>query len=205
MKENTTHDTSTNERAVLIDEYGGEEPFARTTSALLGSLVSRIAALMYVSGFEAIGSQIAGFAALGREARQTSDGARMANALESSSLGANGEALWSGLKLTEWLSKSPPSPVLNDISNDLALLLSPDLYEALHDLATGELPIGRSPLATPHDVSFVDAVVGFWVLGRRLVDACDAIAAAGAATIDPPPTVSTKPKPDTVEDGSFLR
>ncbi len=189
-------------RAVLTDEHGGEEPFARTTSSLLGSLVSRIAALMYVSGFEAIGSQIAGFAALGRDARTTADGIRLANALEASMLGGNGEALWSGLRLTEWLSQAPPSPVLSDITNDLALLLSPDLHEALHDLATGELPIGRAPLNKPQEVTFVDAVLGFWVVGRRLVDACDALAAAGATEHE---SFTTEPPHPSVDDGSFMR
>ncbi|MGQ0519969.1 MAG: hypothetical protein ACT4PX_02310 [Actinomycetota bacterium] len=187
-------------RATLGDEHGGEEPFARTAETLVASLTSRLAALLYVSGFEAVGSQIAGFAAAGRQVAQTAEGRRLRDAIVRSRAGMNGDALWGALRVQEWLSKVPPSPVLNDIANDLALLLSPGMHEALHDLATGELPLQRVPLPPPEDVTFADTLLGVWAVGRRLADAVEQLVGG----IEAGPTVVVAPTPDP-GDGSLLR
>ena len=136
---------------------------------MFGSLAARLGTLFAISGADAIGAQIAGFAAVGRQVSRTADGARMRAQLERSRGAINGEAIWQRLQIDEWLSAAPPSPVLEDLANDLALLLSDDLPDALHAFDKGVLPIPRAALPEPERVHVVDALIGLWAVGRQLV------------------------------------
>lgn len=178
---------------------------ARTTPNLLGSLAARLGALWAISGADAIGAQIAGFAAVGREVSRTAEGARLRAQLERSRGGINGEAIWQRLQIDEWLSAAPPSPVLEDLANDLALLLSSDLPDALHALDNGTLPIPRAELPQPERVHVVDSLLGLWAVGRQLAAAVEALVAGAepAARLTTPPSAGT---PDIgLDDGGLLR
>ncbi|MDQ4025967.1 MAG: hypothetical protein M3217_10860, partial [Actinomycetota bacterium] len=87
--------TQSAEQVALVD---APESAGRTTATLLGSLTARLAALHLISGADALGSLVAGYAALGREVARTAEGARMKRALESGRAGRNGELLWSRLR-----------------------------------------------------------------------------------------------------------
>ena len=52
---------------------------ARNTANLLGSLAARLGTLFAISGADAIGAQIAGFAAVGRQVSRMAYGARYAS------------------------------------------------------------------------------------------------------------------------------
>lgn len=181
-------------------DAGGD---ARTTANLLGSLAARLGTLFAVSGADAIGAQIAGFAAVGRQVSRTADGARLRAQLERSRGGINGEAIWQRLQIDEWLSAAPPSPVLEDLANDLALLLSSDLSDALHALDKGTLPIPRAELPAPERVHLLDSLIGVWAVGRQLAAAVEALV-AGA---EPSPRLNTPDLgPDVgLDEGGLLR
>jgi hypothetical protein len=172
----------------------------RTTATLLGSLAGRLGALFAVSGADAIGAQIAGFAAVGRQVSATAEGARMRAQLERSRGGINGEAIWQRLQIDEWLSAAPPSPVLEDLANDLALLLSTDLHDALHALDRGTLPIPRAEVPEPERVHVLDSLIGLWAVGRQLAAAVEALVAGAEAAprLTSPPDVG-------LDEGGLLR
>jgi hypothetical protein len=179
------------------DEMGRD---GRTTATLLGSLAGRLGALFAISGADAIGAQIAGFAAVGRQVSATAEGARLRAQLERSRGGINGEAIWQRLQIDEWLSGAPPSPVLEDLANDLALLLSTDLHDALHALDRGTLPIPRAEVPLPERVHVLDSLIGLWAVGRQLAAAVEALV-AGAETaprLTSPPNVG-------LDEGGLLR
>jgi hypothetical protein len=185
---------------VVFEDGDARDEDARTTANLLGSLAARLGTLFAISGAEAIGAQIAGFAAVGRQVSRTAEGARMRAQLERSRGGINGEAIWQRLQIDEWLSAAPPSPVLEDVANDLALLLSSDLPEALHALDRGSLPIPRAALPEPERVHVVDALIGLWAVGRQLVVAVEALVG------DPADTPRLSSPPDVrLDDGDLLR
>lgn len=131
-----------------------------------------------MSGSEAVGSLIAGYAALGREAARTAQGSRLAAALRAGRPAANGEAVWSALGI-DLMAQMPPSPVLDHLRNDLALLMADDLDAALREPPGGkrpEQPPGASEETAP--VDDVDYLVGMWAFSRELVAAVEALAAA---------------------------
>jgi hypothetical protein len=184
-------------RVSLLDE--AESP-GRTTATLLASLMSRLATLYAVSGADAVGSLVAGYAELGRAVGATAEGARMRSALEAGRPGLNGSLLWSELRLDEWASTLPPSPVLDQLRNDLALLLADDLETAL-DLAP--VPAGLEGRPTPERprATFTDFALGLWAFSRELVAAVDALA---APTLEAPGRVVHQPPPEPAE-GTLLR
>ncbi len=119
---------------------------------------------------------VAGIAAIGRKVGATDEGARLREALERSRLGANGTALWSALDLDSGPSLLPPRPVYDDLRNDLALLLAPDLEEALGRLTEAQLQSGIGLVAEPEDVTFLDFLVGLWFMAGEVVGLIEAMA-----------------------------
>ena len=185
---------------VSFEDGDAADDDPRNTANLLGSLAARLGTLFAVSGADAMGAQIAGFAAVGRQMSRTADGARMRAQLERSRGAINGEAIWQRLQIDEWLSGAPPSPVLEDLANDLALLLAADLPDALHAFDNGALPIPRAELPEPERVHVLDALIGIWAVARQLVAAVEALGVGTAA----PPRVA-RPPDITLDEGGLLR
>lgn len=154
----------------------GDVDAPRTTVSAVGSLLARLATLHAVSGAQAVGSIVAGLAALGREAATTTaDGARIRDALLTGRVAANGEALWARLGTADALAASPPTPVLDDLRNDLALLLAHDLDAVLADLDLVDPAEHVGPLVEPHPTDCVDLVVGLWAYSTEVVAMVDAL------------------------------
>ncbi len=185
----TTHDASTSgpidgsiegaiEGWIELDDVGGSR---RDTSAALGSLIARINTLHVVSGAQAVGSLVAGLAALGRAASRTAEGARVRESLTATRVGVNGEALWSTLGVDAAWSSIPPSPVLEDLRNDLALLLANDLEAVLAEVDLVQPGDHIGPLREPQACDCVDLVVGLWAYSRELVAVVDEIVAHAAS------------------------
>ncbi|MGH7528037.1 MAG: hypothetical protein ACREMX_15190 [Gemmatimonadales bacterium] len=159
-------------RVQLID---APDETGRTTSTLVASLAARLATLYAVSGAAAVGSMVAGFAAIGREASRTAEGAKLRQALSRGRVVGNGEALWITLRIRQWASLVPAAPLIEQLRNDLALLLAPNLQETLQ-----LLPIPGEPAAgTPPDdepmVEFLDCLIGMWAFSKELTRAIDAL------------------------------
>ncbi len=173
----------------------------RTTMTLLASLVARVNTLPLLNGAQAIGSLVAGLAAVGREVASTADGARVRAALERSRLVANGDRLWSELHLDTTTSALPPRPVYDDLRNDIALLLAPDLLDCLEMLKTADFGTGIGLVPEPHDVTFLDFIVGLWVVADEVVAVIEAL---GSATIAPPGEVGG-PGEQSMNQGRVLR
>ena len=156
----------------------------RTTASMVASLASRLITLHYTSGVSVIGSLVAGLAAAGREAAKTSRGAQLRKALLAGTAGANGEALWAALRIGDWASGLPASPVLDHVRNDLALLLSDDLKEALE--TTPILPEYKagSQQGEPQPVTCIDCLMGLWLYSGEIVRSIEAL--AGRSPCDVP-------------------
>ena len=185
-------------RVRLVDAPG--EP-GRTTATLVASLAARLGTLYLVSGADAVGSLAAGFCALGREVSRTAEGSRLRRALESGRVGANGDAIWTTLLIGRWLSATPPSPVLDQLRNDVALLLADDLAETLELLPIpGEAAGERA--APLEDWTFSDLVLGLWAFSREVVAAVEALA---APTLPPAGEVRVGDAPDERPSGELLR
>ncbi|MBX6320841.1 MAG: hypothetical protein IRY94_03350 [Rhodospirillaceae bacterium] len=162
----------------LID---APDEFGRTTASLIASLATRLITLHYTSGVSVIGSLLAGFAAAGREVARTAEGARLREALLALPAARNGEALWSALRIGDWASALPPSPVLDHVRNDLALLLAADLEETL---ATTPIPpetASRPRRVETAPVTFIDCTLGLWAHAREIVGAIETLAAQAPA------------------------
>lgn len=151
------------------------EGHARTTRSLVASFAARLGALGYVSGGEAIGSQLAGIGALGKRVSETEQGSRLRTALARGLAGNNGQALWQALKVDTWLSGMPPSPVLDELRNDLAVLLAEDLDEVL-ETPPGSTAVPTATLPPAEPVAFLDVMVGLWAWGRELSSAVEVAA-----------------------------
>jgi hypothetical protein len=167
------------------------EDSGRTTATLVASLAARLGVLHLVSGSDAVGSLAAGFAALGREVAKTADGARLRRALEGGEAGSNGDVLWSTLRIESWVSSAPPTPVLDQLRNDVALLLADDLRETLELMPIPAEPAGERA-DPPAESTFADLVLGLWAFSRELVAAVETLAeptlsAAGSLESGPPP------------------
>ena len=185
--------------ATLID---AEDSAGRTTATLVASLAARLAALHFVSGADAVHSLTSGFAALGREVSQTTEGARLREALCRSQVAANGDALWRTLLIGEGASSAIPSPVLEQLRNDIAILLAPDLPETL-----SAMPIPAETRAAPlpppqQSVTFLDFLVGYWAFSRELIAAVDALAGLGQTAQQ---IVRPGPEPAPAVQGGILR
>jgi hypothetical protein len=177
-----------------------EEP-GRTTATLVASLAARLGVLGLVSGADAVGSLAAGFSALGREVSETAEGARLKEALQRGRVGANGDALWTTLLIGRWLSQMSPSPVIDQLRNDVALLLADDLVETLELLPIPSEPAGASAPELGEWV-FVDLVLGLWAFSREVVATVEAIA---EPTIAPVGAVVSGLAPEEPPEGELLR
>ena len=166
----------------------------RTTATLLASLAARLAALHVTSGAMAVGSLVAGIAALGRDVSRTSDGARLRRAIEAGRAGTNGPAVWNALRIGDWAGALPASPIIDQLRNDMGLLLAGDLDETLALLPIPGYMAGTSADTGDAPVTFLDCVMGFWALGSQLADAVEHLAAPTLATpndVDVVPTETT--------------
>ena len=173
----------------------------RTTMTLLASLVTRVSTLPLLNGAQAIGSLVSGLAAVGREVGATAEGAALRTALARSRLVANGDSLWSELHLDASTSALPPRPVFDDLRNDLALLLAPDLLDSLERLDPAHLGAGLGLIQEPEEATFLDFAVGLWVVADEIV----AVIGAMAASAPPVPGNEDRPDDAAARPGSVLR
>ena len=185
-------------RARLVD---APDEAGRTTTTLLGSLAARLAVLHVVSGADAIGSILAGYAELGREVARTADGARVRRALETGRPGQNGNAIWKTLGLETWVSTFPPSNMLDQLRNDLALLLADDVDATLELLPIPNELTG-STAATEERALFLDFLLGLWAFSTEIVRAVELIA---APTLAPSGAVVDGSTPPPGPEGELLR
>jgi hypothetical protein len=159
-------------RLRLVDTVEGP---GRTTATLVASLAARLGVLHLISGADAIGSITAGIAALGREVSKTVEGSRLRAAIEKGRPGMNGEMLWTTLRIRDWISASPPSPVLEQMRNDVALLLADDLEQTLE-----MMPIphqNETPGANePEPATDLDFLVGMWAFSAEVMRSVEALA-----------------------------
>lgn len=185
-------------KATFIDI---EDTAGRTTATLVASLAARLSALYFISGADAVASLTSGFAELGREVSKTVDGARLREALTTSMVAANGESLWRVLRIGDGASTAVPSPVLAQLRNDVALLLSDDLDSVLNRLPIpAEAPTGALP-PPQQTVTFLDFIIGYWAFSKEVVASVDALAQLGH------PSAAVRPGPEPVPPlkGSILR
>ena len=182
----------------LIDDADGP---GRTTATLVASLAARLGVLHLISGADAIGSLTAGFAELGRQVSQTAKGARLREAIEAGRPGTNGEALWKALLIEKWISSMPPSPVLQQMRNDIALLLAPDIEEILQLLPIPSQSVGVKNAPPIEPATFVDFVLGLWAFSSELVIAVEKLAAPTFARDD----LTTAESSDSPSNSSILR
>jgi hypothetical protein len=176
------------------------EDVPRTTRSLAASFTARLATLGQVTGGQAFGSMLAGIAALGRDLARTAEGDRMRQAFAAGRVAANIDELWRALRVDDWLSRMPPTPVLDDLRNDVAMLLADHLGEVLASpSASAEVP--AAPLAEPQPVDPLDVLLGLWAYGRELVRAVEAITGdLGTGAVTPP-----ERKDGPTLDGTLLR
>lgn len=186
------------ERVRLID--GADEP-GRTTATLIASLAARLGVLHLISGADAVGAMTAGFAELGREVSRTAEGARLREAIEAGRPGANGNALWKALHLEGWVSSMPPSPVLDQLRNDLALLLVDDLEETLRLMPIPGQSVGAKGARQPEASTFADCLLGLWAFSRELIRSVEALAAPTASAEGVRHAAGSEPEPE----GPLLR
>jgi hypothetical protein len=185
-------------RVQLID---APEESGRSTATLIASLAARLATLYAVSGAAAVGSMVAGFAAIGREASRTAEGARLRRALERSRVASNGEAVWNTMRIRQWASLVPAAPLLEQMRNDMALLLAPNLEETLSLLPIPGEPAGTIGNAEEPSSEFLDCMVGMWAYSREMINAIEALA---QPTLEQPSYVEATGRPAPPQ-GSLLR
>jgi hypothetical protein len=173
----------------------------RSTATLVASLAARLSTLYAVSGAAAVGSIVAGFAAIGREASRTAEGAALRRALECSRVSANGAALWNTLRIGQWASLAPPAPLLDQLRNDMALLLAPNLEETLSLFPIPGEPAGATGAVDETPSEFLDCMVGMWVHSRETITAIEALA---EPTRDGRSVVEAADRPEP-PSGSILR
>jgi hypothetical protein len=180
-------------RARLIDDA---DEAGRSTVTLIASLAARLGTLHVITGATAVGSLTSGLAALGREVARTASGARMRAAIEAGRAGANGDAIWETLKIGSWASSLPPSPVLDQLRNDLALLLADDVHETLDLLPIPPEMAGAHGAEEPPPAEFADFLLGWWAFS---VEAARAIELLAAPTLESPGAVheGTPPEPES--------
>jgi hypothetical protein len=184
-------------RVRLVDGVPGP---GRTTATLLASLAARLATLHFATGAQAVGSLVAGLAALGRAVAATADGARLKQAIEAGRAGTNGEAVWSALQIAEWTAGLPPSPVLDHLRNDLALLLADDLEDVIDLLPIPGEAAGAQAADDEVAPTFLDCVLGLWAFAREIDGAVAALVRGALA--DPGAVVAG---PDPEPPGPILR
>jgi len=178
-------------RVRLVD--APDDP-GRTTLTMVASVAARLAVLHLISGGDAIGALTASIAALGREVARTADGARLHQALEAGRAGANGNLLWSTLRIGEWASAFPPGPILDQLRNDLALLLADDLEASLELPPVPAEPSSARHVREPAPVAFADFALGMWAFSTEIVRGVEALA---APRLPPAGLVVTSPSGDS--------
>jgi hypothetical protein len=184
----------------LIDDPAG---VPRRTATLLTALLSRSAAVSMISGAQTLASIAAGLAALGRQMGTTVEGSRVRQALANSRAGHNLDLLFSELGFGDLVAVSSPTPVLEDLHNDLALLLAPDLGDAIESAQSGAVNgTAVAPVAPAQAVDPIDFLVGFWAYSRQVADSVEALVDWLAPTV---PTVTAGVGPDEPTDGRLLR
>jgi len=179
-----------------------ENEAGRTTNSLICSLATRLIILHYTSGVSVVGSLIAGLAAAGREVSRTAEGIKLRKAILASQVASNGDAIWAALRIGDIASGLPPTPVLDHVRNDLALLLADDLSEAL---ASTPLPPdfrSRASSCPPPEPTFIDCMLGLWVHARDITRAVEALA---ALTQRPTSDFETGPAVDPASGDRLLR
>jgi hypothetical protein len=85
--------------------------------------------------------------------------------------------LWSALHIGEWASNALPTPVLDQLRNDVAVLLVDDLEPTLE---TMPIPCPPSPHGPPEPakVNFADYLLGMWAFSVELVRSIESLAAS---------------------------
>ena len=159
--------------ATIVDEPQGAP---RTTATLVASLCARLQIARSSSSGEVLGSIVAGFCALGRDVSETAAGARLRIGLARGRAGSNGQLLWQALGIAQWASSASATPVLPQVQNDVALLLTPDLEATLAALP---IPARWTPGAPPRaldETAFLDFTVGMWAYAKEVAFAIEALA-----------------------------
>ena len=175
---------------------------ARTTVTMVASVAARLGVLPLISGADAVGALTASLAALGRDAARTADGARMRQAIDAGRAGGNGNLLWSTLRIGEWSSVFPPSPILDHLRNDLAVLLADDLEAALELPPVPGEATGASHVREPEPVTFADLVLGLWAFSTEVVRAVEVLV---APALPPAGVVAVSGATPASPEGSLLR
>ncbi len=149
---------------------------SRRTTTLLVSLLTRAATLSAVTGTQAFLSMIAGLAALGRASSETVDGYRLRERLAEGRVRENLELLFAKFGLGAMVAGSPPTPVLEDFFNDLALLLAPDVGDVVDSALVGAAGgAGVGLLESGQPVDPIDVVVGLWAFSREVAASIEAL------------------------------
>jgi hypothetical protein len=175
---------------------------SRSTATLIASLSARISMLTMISGAGAIGSLMSGLAALGRAISETAEGSRLRKALESGRAGHNVNALWKALHIDGWASGVAPTPIIDHLRNDLALLLAGDLEETLALLPIPSHPKGATADEDDLPANGLDCIVGLWFYSREITRAVEALA---TPTLPASGEVRTAAAEHTDRDGPLLR
>ena len=166
--------TARNRMRLQLADLPGE---SRTTTTLLASLAARLGTLHFLSGATAVGSLIAGIATLGAHLSRTAEGGRLRRALEASPIFANGERLWKELRIDEWMTTVPATPVLDQMRNDFALLLASDVAESLQLMPVPSPMAGNATMQEAPPFTVLDYVVGLWAFSRELTELIETVAA----------------------------
>lgn len=141
----------------------------RGTTTLLVGVLTRAATLSAITGAQAVASMIAGLAALGRSVAETVEGRHMRDALDRGRLLENLDLLFGRLGLGALASASPPTPMLEDFFNDVALVLAPDIAESVDAaLVAAVRGSGIGMLRSPEPVDPIDFVVGLWAFSSEV-------------------------------------
>jgi hypothetical protein len=149
---------------------------SRRTTTLLVSLLTRAATLSAVTGAQAFLSMIAGLASLGRSSSETVDGHRLRERLAEGRVRENLELLFAKFGLGAMVAGSPPTPILEDFFNDLALLLAPDVGNVVDSALVGAAGgAGVGLLVAGQPVDPVDVVVGLWAFSREVAASIEAL------------------------------
>jgi hypothetical protein len=189
--------TARNGMHLQLADIPGE---SRTTTTLLASLAARLGTLHFLSGATAIGSLIAGIAVLGAHVSRTAQGGRLRRALEASPLFANGERLWKELRIDDWMTTVPATPVLDQMRNDFALLLASDVAETLELMPVPSPMTGNAATEERAPLEVLDYVLGLWAFSRELGELIETV----AAPTMPSESVVAAP-PDDTSGASWLR
>ena len=126
-------------------------------------------------------------------------------AKRSAPLGGRGRRclLWRVLHIGEGASSAIPSPVLDQLRNDVALLLAEDLKQVLGltPIPAESPPTGALP-PPQQNATFLDFIVGYWAFSKEVVASIDALAKLGRSSSD---VVISGEKAEPPLKGALLR